>query len=391
MKKILFIILMTLSFISSCAVKQEQSEYKITQKKTEITQNFEVDYPSVDETIDTIFLADVKATCENIQRQYHTLPTIEYESYINQHVVSYKIVYTYFQDELIQTYNYNLHEKKEVIFNFEKIIADLNETLIDQYHFIDVDVNFMDFLIKNEKLVIYLSPYLTNKDMEKVTLYLKDEYFDDEEEKKENQKIGKMIAITFDDGPSEKTKEIVDLLDELQIKATFFVLGCNVQKYREELKYIDDHHHEIGNHSYSHPNFQKLTLQEGLNEINQTQEIVYQTIQRYPRIFRFPYGLVNQTVLKGIRLPTVLWNADSLDWQCCDTQTIINKIKHEAKENGILLFHDFKHYNKVAITTIVNDLQKEGYRFVTISELLGFDSDEEMTKGSVIYSRNSIR
>ena len=183
----------------------------------------------------------------------------------------------------------------------------------------------------------------------------------------------------------------MDFLDELQIKATFFVLGCNVQKYREELKYIDDHHHEIGNHSYSHPNFQKLTLQEGLNEINQTQEIVYQTIQRYPRIFRFPYGLVNQAVLKGIRLPTVLWNADSLDWQCCDTQTIINKIKHEAKENGILLFHDFKHYNKVAITTIVNDLQKEGYRFVTISELLGFDSDEEMTKGSVIYSRNSIR
>lgn len=391
MKKILFMILVVFIFISSCTVKQEQVEYKITNKKTEITTNLEVNYPSVDDTIDTIFLEDVKKTCEKIQQEYQTLPTITYESYINQKIVSYKVVYTYFQDTLIQTYNYDLHQKKAIQLNAKHIMADLNETLVNQYHFVYADISFMDFFIQHDKLIVYLSPYLTNKGIEEVTLYFKDAYLDEDKEQNENSNTGKKIAITFDDGPSEKTKEIVDMLDELQIKATFFVLGCNVQTHQDELKYINDHHHEIGNHSYSHPNFKKLSVQEGLDEINQTQEIVYQTIQRYPRIFRFPYGLVNQEVLKKTKLPTVLWNADSLDWQCCDTNTIINKIKHEAKENGILLFHDFKYYNKVAITTIVNDLKKEGYTFVTISELLGFYSDEEMTKGSVIYSKNSIQ
>lgn len=391
MKKILFMILIVFIFISSCTVKQEQVEYKITNKKTEITTNLEVNYPSVDDTIDTIFLEDIKKTCEKIQQQYQTLPTITCESYINQTIVSYKVVYTYFQDILIQTYNYDLHQKKAVQLNVKHIMADLNETLVNQYHFVYADIRFMDFFIQHDKLIVYLSPYLTNKGIEEVTLYFKDAYLDEDKEQNENSNTGKKIAITFDDGPSEKTKEIVDMLDELQIKATFFVLGCNVQTHQDELKYINDHHHEIGNHSYSHPNFKKLSVQEGLEEINQTQEIVYQTIQRYPRIFRFPYGLVNQEVLKKTKLPTVLWNADSLDWQFCDTNTIINKIKHEAKENGILLFHDFKYYNKVAITTIVNDLKKEGYTFVTISELLGFHSDEEMTRGSVIYSKNSIQ
>lgn len=391
MKKILFIILMMLSFITSCSIKQEQVEYKITNKKTEITQDLSVDYPSVDEKIDTIFLEDVKITCENIQNQYQVLPRISYESYINQKIVSYKIVYEYFQDKLVQTYSYDLHKKEEVQFNFENILVDLNQIFIDQYRFTNTDVHFMNFFIQEEKLIVYLSPYLTNKEIMEVTLELKNEYFHFDGEKNEEKETGKMIAITFDDGPSKKTKEIVDLLDQLQIKATFFVLGCNVKKYQEELKYINDHHHEIGNHSYSHPNFKKLSLQEGLDEINQTQEIVYQTIQRYPRIFRFPYGLVNDEVLKKTRLPTVLWNADSLDWQCCDTKTIIHKVKQEAKENGILLFHDFKYYNKVAITTIVNDLKKEGYNFVTVSELLDFQSDEEMIKGNVIYSRNSIQ
>jgi len=390
MKKILFIVLIILSFVVSCSSRQEQIQYHITNKRTEISQNVEMDYPSVDETIDTIFLEDVKTTCKNIQHQYHTLPTISYESYINQKNVSYKVVYEYFEDKLIQTYNYDLNEKKEVTFHVETIINDVNKTLSNQYHFTTEDAHFMDFLIQNDQLIVYLSPYLTNKEGVKVSLNLKDVYFDNTTESAEKPNIGKMIAITFDDGPSIRTKEIVDLLDELEIKATFFVLGCNVKNYPDELKYINDHHHEIGNHSYSHPNFKKLSLQEGLDEINQTQEIVYQTIQRYPRIFRFPYGAVNQDVLKKTKLPTILWNADSLDWQCCDTKTIIQKIKQEAKENGILLFHDFKYFNQTAIATIVRDLKKEGYTFVTISELLGFQSDEQMMKGSIIYSKNSI-
>ena len=141
------------------------------------------------------------------------------------------------------------------------------------------------------------------------------------------------------------------------------------------------------NHSYSHPDFRKLSLEQGLKEIEKTQAIVFKTIGRYPRIFRFPYGLVNKQILNNIKLPTILWNADSLDWQCCDTKTIIKRVEKEVKENGILLFHDFKNFNEEAIRIIVNDLKKQGFEFVTISELLEFRNEENMQLGKVIYSK----
>ncbi len=388
MKKILFLILIILSLTCSCTVKKEQAKFEVINKKTEITQNYEVDYPSVDEKIDEALLCEVKQTCEKIQTKYNTLPTIQYESYINQDIVSYKFIYDYFQDTIIKTYNYDLKEKREIKFSSQNIIKDLNKRLKDKYYFVNDDKDFMNFFIRDETLVIYLSPYLTSNRIAEVIIPLKDEYLNGEKEESKQEK--KLIAITFDDGPSSKTKEIVDLLEKLKIKATFFVLGCNVKNHQEELKYINQFNHEIGNHSYSHPNFKKLSLQEGLNEINQTQEIVFETIKRYPRLFRFPYGSVNKEVLRTTRLPTILWSADSLDWKCYDTLAIVNNIKKEAKENGILLFHDFKYYNKVAIETIVNDLKKDGYTFVTISELLNFKSNEEMVQGTIIYSKNSI-
>lgn len=129
----------------------------------------------------------------------------------------------------------------------------------------------------------------------------------------------------------------------------------------------------------------KITIEEGLAEIEKTQQIIYKTILHYPRVFRFPYGSVNKEILKRIDMPAILWNADSLDWQCFDSKIIIEKLKHEIKENGILLFHDFKYYNKEAITTIVNDLKQEGYVFVTISELFGFYTDEFAIGGKLYY------
>ncbi len=387
MKKFLFLMLLFLNFISSCAVKNKQNKYQITNKSLTITDNYSIEYPSVEKTVDELFIKKLKESCLAIYESYQVMPSVEYDSYLNQHLLSHKVSYAYLDEVLIRCYNYDLQNKTNIIFNGQLILADLNLELASKYYFIKQDLEFMQFLVRDKELIIYLSSYLTNNKEEKISLPLKDEYLNGSKEEPKKPETKKMIAITFDDGPSSKTKELVDLLADLEVKATFFVLGDNIKYYPNELKYISDHHHEIGNHSTSHPNFKKLSKETGLTEINQTQNAVYQIIHRYPRIFRFPYGIVNDEVMEELSLPVIAWSADSLDWKRNGTAAIINKVKAETYANGILLFHDFKYYAKDALTVIITDLKKDGYAFVTVSELLDFTSEEKMQKGIVIYHK----
>lgn len=379
MKKILFIIILCIFSLLSCQSKQK---INVIDKTIKLTEEIEVKYPSVNDNIDNFLLDNVKNTYNYIINNYDTIPNFSYQSYVNNKYISYLLNYKYLDKEIIKTYNYDLNNGKEIYFDSSKIIEEINHN--SNYHLNKSDQGFLNIMINHQNIDIYLSKYLTNKDLQTITIPFKEEYLLNEKVEILSSSC-KKIALTFDDGPSSKTKEIVDLLQELNIKATFFVLGCNVKYYKKELKYIYEHDHEIGNHSYSHPNFKNLTLNEGLEEIEKTQNIIYNEIKYYPRIFRFPYGAINKEVLKELTLPTVLWSADSLDWKRYDSNIIINKVKKETHENGILLFHDFKYYNYNAIKTIVNDLKKDGYTFVTLSELLGFYSDIDIKLGNVYY------
>ncbi len=390
MKKILFITLLFLNFISSCAVKNKQNKYQITNKSLAITDNYSIEYPSVEKMVDELFTNELKKCCLDIYENYQVVPSVEYDTYLNQNLLSHKVSYAYLDEVLVKCFNYDLQNKTNIIFDGQLILADLNLEVASKYYFIKQDLGFMQFLVRDKELIIYLSPYLTNNKEEEISLPLKDEYLKGSKEDPQESKLAKMIAITFDDGPSSKTKELVDLIADLEVKATFFVLGDNIKYYPNELKYISDHQHEIGNHSTSHPNFKKLSLEAGLAEINQTQNAVYQIIHRYPRIFRFPYGIVNDEVMEELSLPVIAWSADSLDWKRGGTDTIINKVKAETYPNGILLFHDFKYYAKEALTTIITDLKKAGYTFVTVSELLDFTSEEKMQKGTIIYHKEEV-
>ena len=127
-------------------------------------------------------------------------------------------------------------------------------------------------------------------------------------------------------------------------------------------------------------------IKEGLKEITTTQEIIFNITNHYPRVFRFPYGAVNKSVLKEINIPTVLWDVDSLDWQDHTTASIVKKVKGSVRKNSILLFHDFKYYNKEAITIVIKDLQKEGYTFVSVSKLLKFASEEDIKTGIIHFN-----
>ena len=384
MKKILFLITLLLWVLVSCNVNAK-SQIMISAKKIEYG-DVSITYPSVGETVDELFLDSLKNTYNYLFNRYHVMPTITYKTYTTDNYVSYLVNYNYLGETLLKAYNYDLSTNKAVYFDCEKIIDKINKNENKQYHLTMADWGFMQIIIRNDFLDIYLSKYLTNNNYELVSIPRNEDSIKDDLPNTLTPKE-KRIAITFDDGPSQKTREIVDLLTKLDIKATFFVLGSNVLYYKDELKYVYDHNHEIGNHSYSHPNFKKLSVASGLIEIEKTQQIIYDVIKHYPRLFRFPYGAVNKELMKKMNLPIVLWSADSLDWKRYDSSVIISKVKKEITENGIILFHDFKYYNYYAIETIVNDLKSDGYTFVTLSELLEFKTEEDMSLGKIYFNK----
>lgn len=385
MKKYLMLIIIILFVLLSCSKKKEKPfTYKIVEKQTILLEDVSVEYPSITEQIDNKLLDDIKQTYILIKKKYDVIPTIKYQEYLGDKYVSYLIDYMYLDCYIEKCYIYHLEKGGRVYFNFDNIISSLKE--ITKLNLSKTDEGFLKPIVKDDKIIVTMSKYLTGKADEKIELAFEDKYLTFA--KKETPQLPlKVISLTFDDAPSPKTKELVDLLKSLEIKATFFILGCNLKYYKEELKYIYDNGHEIGNHSYSHPDFKKITVDKGIEEINKTQELIFDVINRYPRVFRFPYGSVNKEVLKQIDLATVLWSIDSMDWENYQTDVILSRVRSNLKNGGIILFHDFKYFNKEAITTIVKELQTEGYTFVTVSDLLSLNDINNFRLNKIYFTK----
>lgn len=385
MKKYLMLIIIILFVLLSCTKKKEKPfTYKIVEKQTILLEDVSVEYPSITEQIDNKLLDDIKQTYTLIKKKYDVIPTIKYQEYLGDKHVSYLIDYMYLDCYIEKCYIYHLEKGERVYFNFDNIISSLKE--ITKLNLSKTDEGFLKPIVKDDKIIVTMSKYLTGKADEKIELAFEDKYLTFA--KKETPQLPlKVISLTFDDAPSPKTKELVDLLKSLEIKATFFILGCNLKYYKEELKYIYDNGHEIGNHSYSHPDFKKITVDKGIEEINKTQELIFDVINRYPRVFRFPYGSVNKEVLKQIDLATVLWSIDSMDWENYQTDVILSRVRSNLKNGGIILFHDFKYFNKEAITTIVKELQTEGYTFVTVSDLLSLNDINNFRLNKIYFTK----
>lgn len=192
----------------------------------------------------------------------------------------------------------------------------------------------------------------------------------------------KLVALTFDDGPTSKTKEIIDLLNKYDIKATFFLLGENVVKFPGEVMYIINNKHEIGNHSYTHADFKLLSKPKIEEEINKTQNVIFEITNQYPQFFRFPYGSYNKSSLAYISLPIILWNVDSLDWKYLDRNIIIRNATQNLNDESIILFHDSFNYKKEAIEFTIKILIDQDYKFVTVSELL---VNKELINGKIYF------
>lgn len=178
-----------------------------------------------------------------------------------------------------------------------------------------------------------------------------------------------VVAITFDDGPSKYTREIIDLLQQYDANGTFFVLGNKVLSYQDTIRYSLERGNEIGNHSYNHKWLTRLDVSDFQEQIQKTQSLIQDITGYTPTLLRPTYGSVNKKIRNNTDLKIVLWNVDSLDWKIKDSKRIAERVLKKVEDMDIILFHDTYNSTLKALQIILPELEERGYQFVTISEL----------------------
>ncbi|WP_433497637.1 polysaccharide deacetylase family protein [Sphaerimonospora sp. CA-214678] len=184
----------------------------------------------------------------------------------------------------------------------------------------------------------------------------------------------KCVALTFDDGPGEQTDRVLDALAAHRARATFFMLGQMITDgTREFVRRMVSEGHQLGNHSWDHPSLAGLSSEALKRELSRTQDIVRQVTGVRMHVMRPPYGATNHQVAAATRqegLAQILWAVDTLDWRDRNAG-IVAKRCGEAKPGDIVLMHDIHPTTVQALPHLLDTLDRKGFTYVTVSELLG--------------------
>lgn len=190
----------------------------------------------------------------------------------------------------------------------------------------------------------------------------------------------KEVALTFDDGPDRVyTEQILNILKDYEIKATFFVTGLNSKRYPAILKRINMEGHSIGGHSYNHPDLRKFAVEKAYSQqIKRTNDIIEEYLDYRPAFFRPPYGAINDKEIEYFSKrnnKTILWSIDTIDWDVSQNsaEELKDKVMNYLHPGAIVLMHSGggNRQNTIkALPGIIEELQEKGYTFKTIPELL---------------------
>ena len=191
------------------------------------------------------------------------------------------------------------------------------------------------------------------------------------------------VALTFDDGPNATyTPQVLQILDHYSIKATFFVIGANVERHPEIARLIVEHGHQIANHSESHSNdLPYWTPGQIMKDYRSAQKAILDATGLTPRFYRAPHGKVSPWMRLALRRQGVVmvrWNCSVSDWKNPGVDKLISRVLDETHSGSIILLHDGLDLNEnpdrsqlvQALPTIIEKLQGEGYKFVTVAQLL---------------------
>ena len=185
-----------------------------------------------------------------------------------------------------------------------------------------------------------------------------------------------VVALTFDDGPNARyTPQVLDILYEQQVPATFFLIGEKFTGNELLIREMAASGHEIGNHTFSHPDLTQLDSRTIQWEIQQTEEKLKEILPDYPmKYVRPPYGRYTEDVQNAIGLPLVLWTIDSGDWEAPHAGYIYTAVVSRIQDGDIIVFHDDNAETVKALEKIILELKKRGFQFATVSQLYEYQS-----------------
>ncbi len=188
----------------------------------------------------------------------------------------------------------------------------------------------------------------------------------------------KVCAISFDAAwGNEDTGELIRILDEYNVKTTFFVVGSWVDKYPESVKELSDAGHEIMNHSDTHPHMTQISKEAMQKEIDQCDAKIKAITGVEPYLFRPPYGDYNKEVIEEVAKCghyTMQWSVDSLDWKDLSAQQIYSRVTGNIHPGAIVLFHNAAKNTPEALPMILKTLTDDGYKIVPVSEIIMKDN-----------------
>ncbi len=289
-------------------------------------------------------------------------------------------------------YYYVLNLGKEENRNFDQLwVKRGTAPTIDNYRHFKFTDNGLEIMFPPYQVASWADGQINiTIPYEDINKYLKQEYRDttkDETVVKEMPQIRdlsqfkdkKLIAFTFDDGPStNNTNLLLDNLDKYNARVTFFVLGSRVDSNKEVIKRAYLQGNDIGSHTYNHRNLNLLNDAEIIAEVSKTNEKVKEIIGIYPTLLRPPYGNLTNHSKELVNMNIILWDIDPLDWKYKKKNRVAEEIIEHAHDGAIILLHDIYKSSVEGALLAMEELEKQGYAFVTITEmaqLRGIDLD----------------
>ncbi len=193
------------------------------------------------------------------------------------------------------------------------------------------------------------------------------------------------VALTFDDGPhGAYTDAILNTLSKYGVKATFFMLGTQVDAYPAVAGRVAAAGHEIGSHTYMHPNLSKCSASRVQSELSKTKDAIMRATGKVPTLLRPPYGNHTATVRSLAGVPLVLWNVDTEDWKSKSADAIVQHVLSHTWDGAVILLHDIYGSTAEAVEKIVPALLARGVRLVTVSELAAAKG-QTLSRGKVYH------
>lgn len=285
-----------------------------------------------------------------------------------ENTYSYLINYPYFNNDRVDNYvdNYLSERINTIILDNGDLFIDYDYNIKDN----NIFIKFYEYVTKLN--TIKENIYEINYDYELDHIIKKRVFEEDNYDILNYTKSDKMVAFTFDDGPSYNTIKIVNTLVKYDSKATFFLVGNQVEKYAKTMDVLVKNGMDIGNHTYSHKELTKLRDKEILKEIDLTNEVIYNKTGIKPMFLRPSYGAMNKRIKKLSTMPIIVWNIDTLDWKYHNSNKIKDKILKYVSDGDIILMHDTYVATLNAVEMVIPELKKQGYKIVSVSELFKY-------------------